>query len=85
MHTDFSYGLPGLPLRPALPSRPHDAQAAPLDADARSFDELDGDARQAEWSGRPLGRHGRALHAEIETYLQFFAIARADEPQPSAA
>jgi hypothetical protein len=29
-----------------------------------------------EWTARPLGRLGRPLVAEIETYLQFFAIAR---------
>jgi hypothetical protein len=32
-----------------------------------------------EWTARPLGRLGRPLLVEIETYLEFFAIARADD------
>jgi hypothetical protein len=32
----------------------------------------------AEWQERPLGRLGRRLLPEIETYLEFFAIARAN-------
>jgi hypothetical protein len=39
---------------------------------AREADE----ARQAEWTARPPGRLGRRLLAEIEPYLEFFAIAR---------
>ena len=31
-----------------------------------------------EWTARPLGRLGRPLLAEIEAYLEFFTIARAD-------
>lgn len=31
-----------------------------------------------EWTARPLGRLGRPLVAEIEAYLTFFSIARAD-------
>ena len=31
-----------------------------------------------EWTARPLGRLGRPLVAEIETYLAFFSIARDD-------
>ena len=31
-----------------------------------------------EWTARPLGRLGRPLVAEIESYLHFFSIARAD-------
>jgi hypothetical protein len=33
-------------------------------------------ARVAEWDARPLGRLGRRLLPEIDTYLEFFAIAR---------
>jgi hypothetical protein len=32
----------------------------------------------AEWQERPLGRLGRRLLPEIETYLEFFAIARSN-------
>ncbi len=32
----------------------------------------------AEWTARPVGRLGRPLLVEIETYLNFFAIARAE-------
>jgi hypothetical protein len=30
----------------------------------------------AEWTAQPLGRFGRPLLAEIDAYLEFFAIAR---------
>jgi hypothetical protein len=33
-------------------------------------------ARASEWGARPLGRLGRRLLPEIDTYLAFFAIAR---------
>jgi hypothetical protein len=36
-----------------------------------------------EWTARPLGRLGRPLLVEIETYLSFFSIARA-EAEPDA-
>ena len=32
----------------------------------------------AEWTARPLGRLGRPLVAEIESYLTFFSIARTE-------
>ena len=32
-----------------------------------------------EWTARPLGRLGRPLLADIEAYLQFFAIARTED------
>jgi hypothetical protein len=38
-----------------------------------------GEARRAlasEWAAAPLGRLGRCLLADIEPYLEFFAIAR---------
>jgi hypothetical protein len=34
------------------------------------------EARRAEWTAKPPGRVGRKLLAEIEPYLEFFAIAR---------
>ena len=34
-----------------------------------------------EWTARPLGRLGRPLLAEIESYLHFFSIAQ-DETGP---
>ena len=36
-----------------------------------------------EWTARPLGRLGRPLVAEIEAYLSFFSIARADATRDS--
>jgi hypothetical protein len=35
-------------------------------------------ARHGEWTARPPGRLGRRLLADVEPYLEFFAIARAD-------
>jgi hypothetical protein len=46
------------------------AGRSPLDA---------GEARRAlasEWTAAPLGRLGRRLLADIEPYLEFFALAR---------
>jgi hypothetical protein len=34
-----------------------------------------------EWTAGPVGRLGRPLLVEIEAYLEFFAIARSDEPR----
>jgi hypothetical protein len=34
-------------------------------------------ARRAEWTAEPLGRLGRRLLADVDPYLEFFAIARA--------
>ena len=31
---------------------------------------------RSEWTARPIGRLGRPLLREIETYLDFFALAR---------
>lgn len=36
------------------------------------------EARRAEWTATPPGRLGRRLLADIERYLEFFAIAGAD-------
>jgi hypothetical protein len=36
----------------------------------------DEDARRSEWAPRPLGRLGRRLFADLDPYLEFFAIAR---------
>ncbi len=79
------YGFPGLPLKPATPPSPPVSPRQPREGDERLFTQLDGDARLQEWAGLPLGRHGRALLAEIESYLYFFAIARGGKSQPSAA
>jgi hypothetical protein len=38
----------------------------------------------AEWTAQPVGRLGRPLVAEIETYLEFFALARTDDYGPAA-
>jgi hypothetical protein len=35
------------------------------------------EARRSEWAARPLGRLGRRLLADLDPYLEFFAIARA--------
>ena len=37
---------------------------------------------QAEFTASPPGRLGRPLLAEIETYLEFFALAREDPVTP---
>jgi hypothetical protein len=37
-----------------------------------------GEARRAEWTASPPGRLGRRLLADVEPYLAFFAIVRAD-------
>lgn len=34
------------------------------------------EARRSEWAPRPLGRLGRRLFADLDPYLEFFAIAR---------
>jgi hypothetical protein len=34
------------------------------------------EARRDEWAARPPGRLGRRLLADVELYLEFFAIAR---------
>jgi hypothetical protein len=36
------------------------------------------EARRAEWTAAGVGRLGRRLLADVETYLAFFAIARAE-------
>jgi hypothetical protein len=35
------------------------------------------EARRGEWAARPPGRLGQRLLADVELYLEFFAIARA--------
>jgi hypothetical protein len=37
----------------------------------------------AEWTAQPVGRLGRPLVAEIEAYLEFFALARTDDYEPA--
>ena len=39
-------------------------------------------ARRGEMTASPVGRLGRRLLADIEPYLAFFAIARADRGEP---
>jgi hypothetical protein len=34
------------------------------------------EARRSEWAPHPLGRLGRRLFADVDPYLEFFAIAR---------
>jgi hypothetical protein len=41
-----------------------------------SGDREDEKARRSEWAPRPLGRLGRRLVADVDPYLEFFAIAR---------
>ena len=36
------------------------------------------EARHAEWTAASVGRLGRRVLAEVETYLAFLAIARAE-------
>ena len=60
--------LRALRARPA--SRRAGARRGVGDADAN-------EARGAEWTATPPGRLGRRLLAEIEPYLEFFALARA--------
>ena len=54
------------------PGRPRQ----PTETTAVAFD-LAAEARWAEWHARPLGALGRRLLPEIESYLEFFAVARA--------
>jgi hypothetical protein len=54
----------------------------PVARSARAESGLDGEARLAEWSCRPLGRLGRRLVPEVERYLGFFALAHAPLPPP---
>ena len=35
------------------------------------------DARDSEWTATPPGKLGRRLLADVEPYLEFFAVARA--------
>lgn len=39
--------------------------------------------RRCEFTARPLGKLGRPLVAEAETYLAFFALAREPAPEQS--
>jgi hypothetical protein len=44
----------------------------------RSFSDREAaEARCDEWAARPPGRLGRRLLADLQPYLEFFAIARA--------
>jgi hypothetical protein len=51
---------------------------------AKSHGSVDlGTSPLAEWTARPVGRLGRPLMAEIEAYLEFFALAHASEAEAS--
>jgi hypothetical protein len=53
----------------ALPAHPTTRVVAIEDTRAR-------DAPRGEWTARPPGRLGRQVLADVERYLDFFAIAR---------
>jgi hypothetical protein len=56
---------------PTGPVQARNRRATPITAaDAEA-------ARRAEWTAVPLGRLGRRLLADVDPYLEFFAIARA--------
>jgi hypothetical protein len=61
------------------PPHPLGARVRPKGAPSRAHDPL------TEWTARPLGRLGTALVAEIETYLEFFAIVHDDARPGSCA
>jgi len=44
--------------------------------------EFAAEACRAEWHARPLGALGRRLLPEIESYLEFFAVAHASDGAP---
>jgi hypothetical protein len=69
MHHEPYYGIPLVLARWTM------AEGERLAAEARLA--RDDDALLEEWAVQPPGRHGRVLLAEIESYLEFFAIARA--------
>jgi hypothetical protein len=68
-HLERLQRLTGATTPPPRPARTRGAKAisAP-EAEA---------ARRAEWTAVPLGRLGRRLLADVDPYLEFFAIARA--------
>jgi hypothetical protein len=55
----------------AKPASPRGASPAPTEARAG-----DTEAREAEWTAGGVGRLGRLLLADVERYLDFFAIAQ---------
>jgi hypothetical protein len=57
----------------ALPGAPSAARQR-----TRSSDREAEEARSGEWTASPPGRLGRRLLADVEPYLEFFAVARAD-------
>ena len=57
---------------------PGGAVAAVDDAEAET-------ARRGEWTAAPPGRLGRLLLADVEPWLEFFAIAREDATGPLPA
>ncbi len=86
MYPNPYYGLPGFPVRTTARPRPPRPTQPLAQGQRRGWcTHLDGDARLGEWVAAPLGRQGRPLLAEIERYLEFFAIAGAEPDQPRAA
>lgn len=56
------------------PARKRDTGTRRISMNDRDAEE----ARHGEWTTTPPGRLGRRLLADIETYLEFFAMAGAD-------
>jgi hypothetical protein len=67
MPRNITYGVPAL-------AAPQPSEKQQLAAEERLS--RDDDALLQEWAAQPPGRHARKLLAEIESYLEFFAIAR---------
>ena len=59
--------------KPVATSAPPPRQRRPPISDREAAE-----ARHAEWTAAGVGRLGRRLLAEVEAYLAFFAIARAE-------
>jgi hypothetical protein len=61
------------------PRRSHQATATGRGTRRGSISSREAEeARRAEWTPASLGRLGRRLLTDVEPYLDFFAIARAD-------
>jgi hypothetical protein len=58
-------------LRDLYAPRPAHTNPGPIVGDAEAEE-----ARRGEWTAAPPGRLGRRLLADVEPWLEFFAIAR---------
>jgi hypothetical protein len=58
---------------PDSPTTPSAGRQRTLSGDREAVE-----ARSGEWTASPPGRLGRRLLADVEPYLEFFAVARAD-------